>query len=231
MNMQRTNSEIRKMARQALEGNWMKAVLAVVIALMLPSVLTTPFGYVFDNPVAQQSPGIIINLLCLPLTWGFAVFFLRIVRMERTDIAHLFDGYRDFVRVFVAVLLMCVYILLWALLLLIPGIIKSLSYAMTPYILKDNPEMGGEEAIHRSRVLMDGHKMKLFLLYLSFLGWALLCCITLGLGFFLLIPYVETSVAVFYETLLEEERAKMALHAAPASEESPVEDMNIGEGQ
>ena len=215
--MQRTNSEIRKQARQALEGNWGKAVLAMLIVLLITEVVPAPFQFVTDNPLTQSMPQLIVALLCLPLYWGFDVFILRIVRAERVQLSNLFDGYKDFWRIFLASLLYAVYVLLWTLLLIVPGIIKSLSYAMMPYVLKDNPEMGGEEAIHRSRVLMDGHKMKLFLLYLSFIGWAILCLLTLGIGFLLLAPYVDASKAAFYESLLKEEKEKMAQEPAAAA--------------
>ena len=78
------------------------------------------------------------------------------------------------------------------------------------FILKDHPEISGQEAIHRSRVLMDGNKMKLFLLYLSFIGWALLCILTLGFGFLLLFPYVQASLAAFYQDLVNVEKEHIA---------------------
>ncbi len=70
---------------------------------------------------------------------------------------------------------------------------------MTPYILDENPELGASEAIHRSRMMMKNHKFDLFWLYLSFIGWFLLCCITCGIGFLWLTPYFNTAKASFYE--------------------------------
>ena len=93
---------------------------------------------------------------------------------------------------------------LWALLLIVPGIIKSFSYAMTPFILIDNPELTANEAIDRSRAMMRGHKFDLFWLLLSFIGWFILCMLTLGIGFFWLIPYTYTSVAGFYKDVKAE---------------------------
>ena len=101
-------------------------------------------------------------------------------------------------------LLQKVYIFLWTLLLIIPGIIKAFSYAMTSYILKDNPEIKNNEAIEKSMQMMQGHKMDLFLLYLSFIGWAILSVLTLGIGFIFLTPYVNAAVSHFYEDLKEE---------------------------
>ena len=70
---------------------------------------------------------------------------------------------------------------------------------MTPYILDENPELGASEAIHRSRMMMKTHKFDLFWLYLSFIGWWLLCILTCGIGFLWLEPYFQTAKAAFYE--------------------------------
>jgi uncharacterized membrane protein len=94
---------------------------------------------------------------------------------------------------------MQVYTLLWTLLFIIPGIIKSLSYAMTPFVLRDNPEMKNNEAIELSMKMMDGHKGDLFWLYLTFIGWGILCIFTFGIGYFWFAPYVQASTAQFYE--------------------------------
>ena len=75
---------------------------------------------------------------------------------------------------------------------------------MVSYILKDDPTLKNNAAIEKSMKMMEGHKMQLFLLDLSFLGWVLLSCLTLGLGFLLLIPYIQTTRAHFYEDLKAE---------------------------
>ena len=95
--------------------------------------------------------------------------------------------------------LMGLFIFLWSLLLVIPGIIKCFSYAMTPFILEEYPELSANEAIDRSRAMMKGHKFDLFWLFLSFIGWLFLCFITLGLASLWVTPYMETAVAAFYE--------------------------------
>ena len=95
--------------------------------------------------------------------------------------------------------LMYIFIALWSLLFLIPGIIKMFSYAMTPYILEENPELTAGEAIDRSRAMMKGHKFDLFWLYLSFIGWFFLGFLTLGIGMLWISPYLETAQAAFYE--------------------------------
>jgi uncharacterized membrane protein len=95
--------------------------------------------------------------------------------------------------------LVMLFTFLWSLLFIIPGIVKCFSYSMTPFILEEHPELGANEAIDHSRAMMKGHKFDLFWLYLSFIGWGILCIPTLGIGTFWLIPYMQTAQASFYE--------------------------------
>ena len=95
--------------------------------------------------------------------------------------------------------LMGLFISLWSLLFLIPGIVKAFSYSMTPFILEERPELSANEAIDHSRAMMRGHKFDLFWLLLSFIGWGFLCLFTFGIGYLWLVPYVNTSVSAFYE--------------------------------
>jgi uncharacterized membrane protein len=98
-------------------------------------------------------------------------------------------------------LLRTLYITLWTLLLVIPGVVASYSYAMTSYILAENPELTASEAIEKSKQIMDGYKMDLFCLHLSFIGWDILCLLTLGIGNLWLRPYKEASIAAFYKEI------------------------------
>ena len=122
----------------------------------------------------------LIALLLLPLGFGYTVLFFFVIRGIKLDFARLFDGFKDYGRILGTMLLTTVYTFLWTLLLVIPGIMKSYSYAMTLFILKDYPELQYDAAIEKSMAMMSGRKMKMFLLDLSFIGWAILCCVTLG---------------------------------------------------
>ena len=140
-------------------------------------------------------------LLIMPLSVGYAnamrkLLVNRDVELVPTAFHIAFENYWHKVW---TMLWMSILIGLWSLLLLIPGIIKAFSYAMTPFIIEEYPELSSTEAIHRSRMMMRGHKFDLFWLELSFIGWGFLCLLTAGIGFFWLIPYMETSIAAFYE--------------------------------
>ncbi|KHF31013.1 hypothetical protein LR68_00503 [Anoxybacillus sp. BCO1] len=91
--------------------------------------------------------------------------------------------------------------------LIIPGIIKSLSYSQTFFLLKDHPEYSALQAISESKKRMKGYKGKLFLLYLSFIGWGLLSMLTFGIGFLWLVPYIYTSLAAFYDQFIRTQEA------------------------
>ncbi len=196
----RTITEYKNMALQSLEGYWTKAFVASVISFIVMELLGSSFSLFLEPAPATILQGITI-LVLLPFMWGYQVYFLRLIRRENLDYGHLFDGFSQYLRIFLAELLKVIYIFLWGLLLIIPGIIKEYSYAMTEFILKDNPDMNGEEAICESMRMMQGHKMQLFLLDLSMIGWLILSVLTLGIGLLFLMPYNHSAHAHFYEDL------------------------------
>ena len=100
-----------------------------------------------------------------------------------------------------------VYVFLWALLFVIPGIIATYSYAMTSYILAENPELTASEAIDMSKEMMEGNRFRLFCLHMSFIGWAILCVFTFGIGYLWLAPYMQAAQAAFYREVSGTERS------------------------
>ena len=195
--MLKQNSELRAEARVALTDKW-----------LMGAVTTLVFGAV--SGAASYIPVVGSILVALPMMYGYAIVMLSVMRGGEMNIGGLFDGFNDFGRIVGTKLLQAIYTFLWMLLLVIPGIIKSYSYAMTDFILKDEPLLANNAAIEKSMAMMDGNKMKLFLLDLSFIGWAILCLFTFGIGFLFLQPYVQSAHAAFYEdlkaqTVVEEE--------------------------
>ncbi|MBD3590705.1 MULTISPECIES: DUF975 family protein [unclassified Bacteroides] len=189
--MLKENSQLRAEARQALQGKWpMAAVAALIYSVIAGGLSAIPF-----------IGGLCSLFIGLPIAYGIAIVMLGVYRGKDIDFGVLFEGFQDYSRIFVTKLLQAIYTLLWSLLLVIPGIIKSYSYAMTDFILKDEPEMKNNAAIEKSMAMMENNKMKLFLLDLSFIGWALLAIVTFGIGFLFLQPYMQVSRAAFYEDL------------------------------
>jgi integral membrane protein len=189
-------------ALSALENKWGNFVLITFVYGFIIGITQVLSGDK-DSPAILHLIGLVLFILALPLTWGFQTLFLGAVRGGEATAKDMFEGYNKelFSRVLTTTLLYYVYVFLWSLLLLIPGCIKSYSYAMTPYILKDNPEMKNNAAIEESMRMMDGHKLELFLLDLSFIGWAILSILTCCIGFLWLVPYMNMARVNFYEDL------------------------------
>ena len=217
------NSELRAQARERLEGQWGTFVLMTFLMLVIQTILQIP-GYIGslleilspENVLASLSFSNISNilsLLALPLSWGLTVSLLRNHREESVDLENLFDGLRGgrYTRVFCALFLVNLFTFLWALLLIIPGIMKAFSYALTPYIIMDEPELTARQAITRSCEIMEGRRWKLFCLYLSFIGWGILSLLTFGIGFLWLAPYMNASIAAFYEDARAEYEAENSI--------------------
>ncbi|MFU8793231.1 MAG: DUF975 family protein [Acholeplasmataceae bacterium] len=134
-----------------------------------------------------------------PLYVGLIYYFKKLQVQERTEFNIIFDGFKDpLTPSIVGYVLVLVFTFLWSLLFLIPGIIKSFSYAMTLYIIAENPTITATEAITRSREIMVGNKFRLFILYLSFIGWAILGIFTFGLAIIYIMPVIQASVLEFY---------------------------------
>lgn len=142
---------------------------------------------------------------------GYSKFNLDLVdRQEEPEVRTMFGYFPRWKTTVVAKLLQTVYIVLWTLLFIIPGIIASYSYAMTSYILAEHPELTAGEAIARSKEMMEGNRGRLFCLQLSFIGWDILSALTLGIGGLWLTPYKQAATAAFYrevsgtETIIED---------------------------
>ena len=217
------NSELRAQARERLEGKWGTFVLMTFLFYVIQVLLQIP-GYIGslleilspENVLASLSFSNISNilsLLALPLSWGLTVSLLHNHREESVDLENLFDGFRGgrYTRVFCAIFLVNLFTFLWTLLLIIPGIMKAFSYALTPYIIMDEPELTARQAITRSSEIMQGRRWKLFCLYLSFIGWGILCLLTFGIGVLWLVPYMNASVAAFYEDARAEYEAENSI--------------------
>ena len=189
-------------ALSALENKWGNFVLITFVYGFIIGITQVLSGDK-DSPAILHLIGLVLFILALPLTWGYQTLFLGAVRDGEATAKDMFEGYNKelFSRVLTTTLLYYVYVFLWSLLLLIPGCIKAYSYAMTPYILKDNPEMKNNAAIEESMRMMDGHKLELFLLDLSFIGWAILSILTCCIGFLWLTPYMNMARVNFYEDL------------------------------
>ncbi len=222
--------EIRRQARAHLQGNWGLSIGVAVVACLLGGLLTgmsfipeisywKQLNFFHDRDLSQYVSGsweivqgvwiefkngifsLASFLLGGVLQLGYARFLLRQHDGKPTEFNDLFSQFDRFGTGFAQHFLRSLYTLLWSLLLIVPGIIAALSYAMTPFILEEHPELTANEAIRRSKELMRGHKTDLFILELTFIGWSLLCILTLNLGHIALNPYKNAAYAVFYREI------------------------------
>lgn len=139
---------------------------------------------------------------------GYSKFNLDLLdRSSEPELNTLFGYFSQWKTAAIASLLQSVYIFLWSLLFIIPGIIASYSYAMTEYILAENPELTASEAIDRSKQMMEGNRWRLFCLQFSFIGWSFLCSLTFGIGNLWLTPYEQAATAAFYREISGTDRA------------------------
>ena len=129
---------------------------------------------------------------------GYAKFNLNLVDRKIAAFENLFEYFSYWRITAVARLLRTIYVLLWSLLFFIPGIVASLSYAMTDYILAENPELTATEAIEQSKSMMYGNRFRLFCLQFSFIGWDILATLAFGIGHLWLTPYKQAAYAAFY---------------------------------
>ncbi len=193
----KNSSTIRSLARESLSGNWLNAILAFLIYYGFISVVSSASGAVF--------------LIMGALLFGLYHYYLTLIREKNGDFNLLFKAFSFsgqnlglFGKTLGIYFLMSLYIFLWTLLLIVPGIIIAYSYRMAFYLIIDDPEIGVSEALQQSKKMMFGYKSKLFCLDLSFIGWWFLCILTFGIGFFWLSPYMITSQTIFYEELRNE---------------------------
>ena len=203
--MEKNANFFREAAWAQLKGNWKPVVVFTLVYNLVMGVAQ------FIGSTSDLVSILISLFILVPLAYGYNVAFLDFKRtVQAVKIEQLFDGFKDYSRVVLTGLLQGIYIFLWTLLLIVPGIIKSLSYSQTNYILKDYPELKNNAAIELSMAMMKGHKFDYFCLILSFIGWILLGILTLGIGLLWVSPYIATASAHFYEHVKEEyERLKL----------------------
>ena len=211
----KTNQEYKNMALASLKGKWAPAVVAGIVLMAFVYAIMGPYIVTYEltmnqipvNPifalVALAMYILAMPLVFVPLNLGYTYAANRVyVEGDSRLTGNMFrDGFGRWGRNVWGMFLVGLFTSLWSLLLIVPGIVKSYAYAMTPYILIDNPELSANQAINLSQKMMKGHKLDLFFLHLSFIGWIFISIFTLGIGSLWLNPYIMTTQAAFYQDL------------------------------
>ena len=185
-------AELKAMAKAQIKGK-------IGILFLIPLIVGLIGGALSLIPVI----GSIASLVLSPaLVLSLVRVYLNMVKdIKQPEVSDTFSGFDDFWAAFKVQFLVGVYTFLWSLLFIIPGIIKGISYSMSMYVLAENKGMSAHECIERSKQMTEGHKMELFVLALSFIGWALLGSLTFGILYIWLAPYMQATYANAYNLL------------------------------
>ena len=180
--------DLKRLAKEKLNGNFGTCILIEIISGLLTGLSSLiPFG-------ALVVKG--------PFDVGSQHIYNRVTDRCRPEVKELFTGFaQNFGENFLVGLLKTIYLLLWTMLCIIPGIIKAYSYSMAEYLMARNTDMSASDAIRESRYLMNGHKMELFELDLSFIGWDILTVITCGLLSLYVVPYKNATKTEFFNEI------------------------------
>lgn len=203
-----TISQLYVEAWKVLKRHYWKSLSVVFIYMLIVSSVSffTPFVSTPEGRTILTILNYVIAILIIPMGYGVNfVMFLNICRGEEVNFSYLKIGYKEFKRTIGTILLQTLYTMLWTLLLIVPGIVKSMAYAMTPFILHDNPELSYNAAIEKSMEIMQGYKMKFFLISIVYIALAIfLGVVTLGIGTIMITPIFAAVQAKFYQHIQTE---------------------------
>lgn len=187
--------QLMQKARTLLEPHW---VLSIGVCLV--------YGLAVAVPAELNSYGEMLSfLLAGPLQLGLCFFFLNLVRGQETRFELLFEGFKPLLTVLLSYAIIAALTIVGLILLIVPGIIVALGFSMTYYVIADDPEITFQVALEQSWKLTDGYKMELLVLNLRFIPWYLLGLLCLIVGVFAVIPWHNTTLALYYEHLKEQQ--------------------------
>lgn len=213
----------KRVAKTQLRGKWPLALGGALIYIFVLNIINIIVELFMSNTVTNMLSGIYLWLIYGPITVGFVSLLMCLVRNQECGLGNCFEGFEKFGRSFALGILMIIFIALWSLLFIIPGIIAAYRYSFAPMLLVDRPELSPLECIRESKRLMKGNKGSLFVLHLTFIGWALLLAVVLEVICILvlrtdsgiyypfiwefasigLLVYMKTSEMVFYEEAIK----------------------------
>jgi uncharacterized membrane protein len=208
--------QIKKQALTSLKGQWGTVVLLTLLVFFITSGIPWlvemllsggPTNWFFQDEVPPPASlaSFLVAIFLIPFSISVYWFYLSLVRFEAPQITQVFTISNDakaYFKLIGLAIVMGIFIFLWSLLFIIPGIIKAIAYSQTYFLMRDHPEYTILQAITESRKRMNGFKGEFFLLNLSFIGWGILALLTFGIGFLWLVPYVYASQATFYNELI-----------------------------
>ena len=212
----KSRQEIKAIGKEKFKANYWPCVLAVLLVIIVLGVISGigNIGATGSMADGDYQPGPLSGVMSIvslivtgPLSIGLCAFFVQNVygNTSLTAAYPITSCKERFGRKVGGYLWMYLFTVLWSLLLIIPGIIKSFSYSQTLYILSDCPNVKARDALKLSMRIMSGHKWELFVFYLSYIGWGILTGLTFGiLGIFWTAPYMDSALSVYYLEVRED---------------------------
>lgn len=235
-----TSKNMRALGRMAMETKRNTAMLVVLIygvATMLPPVI---ISILFGGTLGETMSLLYTLLVSGPFAYGLAIFFLALFRRQQSEIQQVFEGFEQFGKTLGLFFYILLFVILWSLLFIIPGIIAGIRYSQAFYIMVDHPEYSISQCVDESKMRMQGNKGKYFILNLSFIGWSLLFSIPTGivegaftfsesvvayqlLSLLAMIPYIWLGAYIFLTQVAFYEILLGNLKAEPITPELPQE--------
>lgn len=206
------SKELKTKALETLKHNWSMIVVITLIAYGIVGMISTMveifmvggFAVWVETDILPWNVSMVvmvIDILVLPIYFAYYGIHLDMIKGRNFEIGDVFELYHSdsWMKAIGIQIVLGIFVMLWALLLIIPGIIKGIAYSQTYFIYKEKPDLTVMEILNESERLMKGYKMKYFVLNLSFLGWNILALFTGGIGYLWLLPYMVNTYAHFYE--------------------------------
>ena len=187
-----SNLQLMRETRQMLAPHWGVGVLVAFVYLLILGGPSSALDEVWE---------VVPLLFTGPLSLGFALFSLAIVREGQPHFNQLFLGFQSYLKTFLAYFMMLILIVVGLVFFIVPGIVISLAFSMTFFIMADQPELSFSECLYESWILTKGSRLKYLGLCLRFIPWYFLGVLALGVGVFLVLPWHEATNARFYEEI------------------------------
>lgn len=185
----KTRAELKALAKQQIKGKiGILFLISLFIAIISVGTFSIPFASIIVDPALMLSTYLIYCKLSS-------------INDYRPEIGETLGGFPNVVGAMRVYWAQAFFTFLWTMLFIIPGIIKGIAYSQAMFILAENPEIGGREALKKSSEMMQGHKLDYFILSLSFIGWNILAVFTFGILYVWLAPYISATQANFYQSI------------------------------
>lgn len=200
-----TRADLKARAKANLKNYYWNSFLVIFLSLLIDMALS--YAGLFVGMIIPFVGSILVSIFVVNIISAGIIRYFTISELYGRDagIGELFGCFQNgYANIVLIMFLLNLFIGLWTLLLIVPGIIKSYEYCMVPYLAAEYPEKDRKEIFAMSKQMMMGYKFDTFVLGLSFIGWILLGVLTCGIGLLFVLPYFEATMAELYLHLKEE---------------------------